>query len=55
MLSYELGHRWADPVIEIYEGLSQRVGQQVSISKLTENLYFLGHCRAVGCGGDEAP
>jgi len=54
MLSYEFGHRWTDSVIEIYQSLSQGVGQQIFISELTENLYFLSHWRAVGCSGDEA-
>ena len=54
MPSYEFGYWRADPVIDVYQSLSQRVRQQVFISELTENLYFLSHWRAVGCGGNEA-
>ena len=54
MLSYKLGNWRADPVIEAYQSLSQRVGQQVFISELTQDFYFPGHRRAVSGSGDEA-
>jgi len=55
MFSYELSHRWADPVIKPHQTLSQGVGEQVFIAELTQNFYFLGHWCAVDGGGDEAP
>ena len=55
MLSYELSYRWADPVIEVYQGLSHWVGEQVFVSELAENLYLLGQGCAVSGSGDEAP
>ena len=54
MLSYELGYWWTDCVVEIYEGSSQRVGKQIFISELTQNLYFLGHWTAVDSGDGAA-
>jgi hypothetical protein len=53
MASYELGYWQSDLVIEICQGLSRWVGQQVSISELAQNFYLLRRWRAVGCGGHE--
>ena len=55
MLSYELGYWWADHIVKLHQSFSHRVGQQVFISELTQNFYFLCHWRAVGGGGNEAP
>jgi len=41
MLGYEPDDWWAESVIKVYQSLSHRAGQQVFVSKLTENLYFL--------------
>jgi len=54
MLSYELSHWRADLVLKLQQTLPQWVGEQVFVSELTQNSYFLGHWGGVSCGGDEA-
>jgi len=53
MLSYELGHRWANLVVEIYKSFPHWFGEQIFISELTQNLYFLGHGRDIGCSSNK--
>jgi len=54
MLSYEFGYWWADFVVKLQQTLPQQVGEQVFVSELTHNSYFLCHWGGVNCGGDEA-
>jgi len=55
MLSYELSHWRAGLVVKLQQTFPQRVGEQVFVSELTQNSYFLCRWGGVSCGGDEAP
>jgi hypothetical protein len=54
MLSYELNHWRAEIVVKLQQ-TAQRIGEQVFLSELTQNSYFLCNWSGVSCGIDKAP